>query len=125
MPFIKRDENGAISAVYSVATEEGLEEVISADPELLNFLHGGDADAEARRNMLESDLGLIRVLEDLVSVLIENGTIRYTDLPEKAQEKLLARSGLRSEFAYVATLFSSDDEDGIDLVAEYEEGSFL
>jgi hypothetical protein len=60
---------------------------------------------------MESDLGLARVLEDLIDLLIEKGTFMFTDLPPAAQQKLLSRRGLRREFSYVETLFSPDDED--------------
>jgi len=111
MPFVKRDENGKINAVFATADEPGLEQVKADNPDLIIFRAEGDADVAAKKDMVESDLGLARVLEDLIDLLIEKGTFRFTDLPEAAQQKLLARRGLRKEFAYVETLFGSDDED--------------
>ena len=111
MPFVKRDENGNVIAVYSTAEMPGLEEVNANDPQLIDFLYAGDADAAAKKDMIESDLGLARVLEDLIDLLIEKGAFRFTDLPDAAQRKLLARRGLRKEFAYVETLFGKQDDD--------------
>ena len=54
---------------------------------------------------------MVRVLEDLINLLIDNGVIRITDLPEAAQQKLLERGALRSKFGYLGTLFASDLED--------------
>ncbi len=62
-----------------------------------------------RKEWIESDLSLVRVLEDVVDVLIEKGAFMFTDLPEKAQIKLRGRSGFRKQFAYVETLFGEDD----------------
>jgi hypothetical protein len=111
MPFVKRDDTGKIIAVYSSAEIPGLDEVNSNDPQLIDFLYDGDTDAAAKKDMIESDLGLARVLEDLIDLLIEKGTFRFTDLPEPAQQKLLARRGLRKEFAYVETLFGSEEDE--------------
>ncbi len=63
------------------------------------------------------------MLEDLIDVLIAKKHIMFTDLPEAAQQKLIGRRGLRTEFAYVETLFSSDDEE--DLPDDGEGGDFL
>ncbi|MBL6930004.1 MAG: hypothetical protein ISR46_00795 [Rhodospirillales bacterium] len=111
MPFVKRDDTGKIIAVYSSAEVPGLNEINSSDPQLIDFLYEGDVDAAAKKDMIESDLGLARVLEDLIDLLIEKGTFRFTDLPEPAQQKLLARRGLRKEFAYVETLFGSEEDE--------------
>jgi len=111
MPFVKRDETGKICAVYASAEQPDLDEVKADDAGLLLFIAEGDADLTVKKDMIESDLGLARVLEDLIDLLIEKGTFRFTDLPEAAQQKLLARRGLRKEFAYVETLFGSDEDE--------------
>lgn len=109
MPFVKRDENGGIVAVYRQPLQDGLQEMDARDPELRGFLDDVLLDYAANREWMKSDLGLVRVLEDLVEVLIEQGAFMFTDLPQQAQEKLLERRGLRTEFAYVETLFGPDD----------------
>ncbi|MOA12052.1 hypothetical protein D3C78_1320180 [compost metagenome] len=58
----------------------------------------------------DSDLELIRVLEDLVLVLVERGVIRYTDLPEAAQRKLQARAEARSGLGGLSGLLGDEDE---------------
>ena len=112
MAFVKRDEeSGEIVAVFHQPLQEGLEEVDSRDPELSNFLYDVLLDFAVRREWIDSDLSLVRVLEDLVEVLIDRGAILATDLPEMAQEKLRARRGFRKEFAYVDSLFGPEDEE--------------
>ncbi len=113
MPFVKRDETGNIVGVHLTMTEPGLEEVDTAHPELGAFLHENLLDAVAKRQWLESDLAMVRVIEDLVDTLIDKGLFMFTDLPEMAQEKLRKRFGLRKEFAYMATLFSDDGDDDL------------
>lgn len=58
----------------------------------------------------DSDLELIRVLEDLVGVLVERGVIRYTDLPEAAQRKLQERAEARAGLGGLSGLLGDEDE---------------
>jgi len=90
MPFVKRNDSGAIVAVFRHPVQEGLEELDARDPELNTYLYDTVLDLAARKEWIESDLGLVRVLEDLVQVLIEKGVLMYTDLPEAAQENCAA-----------------------------------
>ncbi len=123
MPFVKRDADGMITAVHMEAREDGLEEVGDDDPEVSDFLYRQHAAKRDGEEWLESDLALSRVLEDLIDLLIAKKHIMFTDLPAAAQQKLIERRGLRKEFAYVETLFSPDDEDG--LPSGGEGGGFL
>lgn len=51
--------------------------------------------AQQQDDLLRSDLELVRVLEDLIEVLVSCGAIRFTDLPQPAQDKLNKRRTLR------------------------------
>lgn len=42
------------------------------------------------------DADFVRVLEDLIDALIANGTLRMTDLPIQAQQKLTQRKQQRA-----------------------------
>ena len=115
MPFIMRNAKGNIIAVLS--EEAPGSELINADnPELRSFLQNESPETRAQKELVESDLSMVRVFEDLIDILIEKGTILFTDFPEPAQKKMLSRRGLRKEFAYMDNLFSPDDfsppEDG-------------
>jgi hypothetical protein len=109
MPFVKRDAEGRIVALFAGPAGNETEEVGERDPELARFL----ADAHLVRSVLmdwvESDLSMARVLEDLIGVLIDNGTIRFDQLPAGAQKKIIQRRGLRRELCYVEALFSGKD----------------
>ena len=88
--------------------------------EMTGSLPGGDArilawlDREEVRVRLgrlkDSDLELIRVLEDLVDVLVTRGVIRYTDLPEAAQRKLQQRAETRAGLAGLGGLLGNEDD---------------
>jgi hypothetical protein len=85
-----RDANGALISIAN-EPQAGSEMLDARDPEILAFLN-----REPERNEFNgSDAQFVRVLEDLIDTLIEQGVIRHTDLPKAAQQKLLSRKGLR------------------------------
>ncbi len=112
MPFVKRNAEGRIEAAFAAPAAGAEEELRADDPEIVGFLHGPD-----RARWVESDLALARVLEDLIDVLLNRHVIAFSDLPPAAQEKLIARRGLRRELDYVSSLFPGDDD-------AYEGGGF-
>lgn len=92
MPYIKRDKQGIISAVSETACE-GFEEVLNENAaEFEVFL--GQWQSE-RNDLNETDLGFIRVLEDVIELLISKNVICFTDLPEAARTKMQQRQRLR------------------------------
>ena len=91
MPYVKRNQSGAIIAV-SLESLPGYEEVSTEDNEVQQFY----AQLHASQTQLQqSDFDVVRVLEDLVHLLTDNNLIRFTDLPEAAQHKLSRRRHLR------------------------------
>ena len=51
---------------------------------------------EATETLNNTDIPLARVLEDLITALIDKGTITMADLPQVAQDKLSARETARN-----------------------------
>lgn len=111
MPYVFLDAEDQVAAVYAEPVD-GAVEIAADDPRLVDFNRRTDPDRAQREEWIQSDLGLARVLEDLVDVLIEKKVIMFTDLPEGAQQKLLERRGLRKEFAYVDDLFGDEKDYG-------------
>lgn len=67
------------------------------DEELLQFLaENGDSDFW-EKILSVSDLGIIRILEDLVDLLVAKNLIMFTDLPADAQEKIRERKRVREK----------------------------
>ncbi len=91
MPYVRRDQNGQVSALLQAPEIDAQEFLPSNHPEIANFL--GESPEAAIFSQLDDDL--IRVLEDLIDVLINKNVLRLTDLPEAAREKLLSRKSLR------------------------------
>jgi hypothetical protein len=111
MPFVRRDAEGKVEAVFAHPDGGANEELPHGHPDLLAFL-GITAKAVLDSDpWVRADLSLARVTEDLLNILMEKGLISFTDLPVGAQEKIIARQGLRStQLSYVQSLFGSSEE---------------
>lgn len=114
MYYIQRDKEGRLIRVDAVPFE-GMTEESTGD-------HGGisvlqvkenehtDNESARRLTLLEqSDLGMVRVLDDLIYLLIRKGTISITDLPKMAQVKLMNRSNARQELGGLEQLIGHDN----------------
>ena len=66
--------------------------------------------APAPNPLSESDIGLARVLEDLIDVLITRGHIQFTDLPQAAQAKLLERRQTRANLTHRLDLLPGESD---------------
>lgn len=106
---VKRDASGRIVAVSTEPAGEGWEAQESDSPELEMF---AEALTTAQGALQASDLGLARVLEDVIDLLVERSVIRFTDLPPAAQNKLLDRRTTR-ESLHRLNLLGDEGEDVI------------
>ncbi|HYG32262.1 MAG TPA: hypothetical protein VD810_04660 [Methylophilaceae bacterium] len=95
MPYVLKNPDGTIKGVSAVPMEqEGWEFVEATSREYVGFLESALAMQDPFR---ESDIQLARVLEDLISLLIERDLLRFTDFPDAAQKRLIARQNLRKK----------------------------
>ncbi len=69
-----------------------------------------DSAGRGKQAMSDLDDGFIRVLEDLIDALLRNGTLRLTDLPPQALEKLERRKAARQRMRDTHSLINDDDE---------------
>jgi hypothetical protein len=98
MPFVKRDPSGRVVAASEQETADIRDWIEAEDPALGAYVNTlVPRPPEQTRQALEhSDLGLIRVIEDLIDTLLAKDVIRFTDLPAAAQNRLLERRNLRA-----------------------------
>jgi hypothetical protein len=95
MLYVERARDGKITALYSSPRPNADEQKTVMDEEILNFLHT-TVSADSRKLLLAlSDMGIIRLLEDLIDLLIQKNIIIFTELPEQAQERITERKRLR------------------------------
>ncbi len=80
MVYIRRDKSGKICAVFSEKTDEAAEEVEIDSPEFVDFLMRCDVNLQMK--FLQSDLQMIRVLEDVIDILMDKNIVTITDFPQ-------------------------------------------
>ncbi len=64
----------------------------------------------SRQELSALDADFIRVLEDLIDALLTNGTLRLTDLPPQALEKLSQRKRVRQRLRNSLDLIDDGEE---------------
>lgn len=107
MVFVKRDLSGKIIALYKEAKIEGMESLPLDHLEVVAFLTR--CDDEQQYAMLQSDLQLIRVIEDVIEILMSKSLINITDFPPTVVEKLMSRRGIRSQLSEAIGLIEDYD----------------
>ena len=112
MPYVMRGPDDHIQAVRPVVDDneaaklEGWLHVEDNNPEYIAFLERELLQQDPFR---ESDIHLARVLEDLISVMIDKQIIRFTDFPAAAQKRLLDRQQMRKKSHIFDIIDSGDD----------------
>ncbi len=107
MPYVLRGDDGAVLGVSQAKVlDAGWIEMAEGSKEYLDYL---DAAIKKEDQFRESDIQLARVLEDLISLLIDRDFIRFTDFPDPAQKRLIERQGLRSKKTNLDLLDDNDD----------------
>lgn len=111
--YVVRDANGAVVAVAQEPFEAVSEPAASDDPAVQAFLGqvGGTPSEDAMAALQSSDTEMVRVIEDLASLLIERGVIQFTDLPAPARQKLLSRQEWRGQRDLLDLVSRNDADD--------------
>lgn len=111
MFYVQRDASGHLQRV-EVVPFEGMSATLSAETEEIQAWFDNQNIELSRLQLKQSDLDMIRVVDDLVHLLMAKGVLRITDLPAAAQSKLLARSQAREVLGGLNRLII-EDEDGV------------
>ena len=97
MLYVERDNDGNIIALHDKPENGADEQKSITDKEIIEFLNRS-ADSEPWTELLSlSDLGTVRILEDLIDLLIRKNIILFTELPEAAQAKINERKQIRQK----------------------------
>ena len=108
MFYVERDEQGQLQRVEA-APYEGFTEILPADHAEIQEWFADDLVENSLKQLKQSDLDMIRVLEDLIEVLTTKGVISITDLPAGAQAKLLTRSTARKALGSLTNLIEEEE----------------
>lgn len=112
MFYVQRDKKGQLLRVEA-AEFEHYSEMVPADSAEIQEWFAGDQVENSLKQLKQSDLDMIRVLEDLIEVLTTKGVLSITDLPPGAQSKLLNRSKTRKSLGSLNSLIDDDDTSGL------------
>jgi hypothetical protein len=94
MAYVYKNSEGNVVAASAANLGKGWVFMEDNAKEYLEFLENSLAEGAPFR---ESDIQLARVLEDLISMLIDRNIIRFTDFPEAAQKRLNDRQSMRKK----------------------------
>ena len=108
MVYVQRDAAGRLLRVEHEPFDEMNETLAVESDELLAWLQAKEEVKARLHSLKQTDLDLVRVLEDVVSVLVERGVIRYTDLPEVARAKLDQRALARADIEGLSGILDDD-----------------
>ena len=112
MYYVQRDVDGRLSRVEA-APYHGYGQTLAADDvEILEWF-AEDVVGDSLNQLKQSDLDMIRVLEDLIEVLTTRGVLSITDLPAGAQKKLLNRSSARAALGGLSNLIDEETQGGL------------
>ncbi|KMT55997.1 hypothetical protein [Pseudomonas fildesensis] len=111
MFYVQRDQYNALVRVEAQAFAEATE-TLPADHHEIQAWFATDAIDNGLKQLKNSDLEMIRVLDDLIQVLTAKGVIRITDLPPAAQAKFMERTQARTALGGLSELID-DDEHGL------------
>ncbi|MDF1584060.1 MAG: hypothetical protein RQ733_01050 [Methyloprofundus sp.] len=99
MPYVKRNEQGAIVAVHDTQIDGSYQWIEASDLKVT---------AQAKEALTSTDQEMVRVVEDLIDLLIEKQIFVFTELPEAVQAKLNSRKRLREDINLLAILVNDD-----------------
>ena len=108
MPYVSRDAQGAVTAVFDLPTGQATEQLEAGHPDIAAFRHRDSPDVVQTLALSDSDMG--RVLEDLIQCLIDKGLLNLTDLPPEALNKISYRRQLRGKLSTLSGLVSSEED---------------
>lgn len=111
MFYVQRNAQGQLIRVQATAFTQATD-TLPADHHEIQAWYANEAVEHSLQQLKQSDLDMIRVLDDLIQVLTSKGVIRVTDLPPAAQAKLIDRSQAREALGGLSHLID-DDEDGL------------
>jgi len=96
MLYIVRNPQGEIADI-EFSPGANREEISLYDDELKRFIsQSPESEAMVQRVLNRLDMDMVRVIEDVVDMLLKRELIRFTDLPEAVQNKLMFKKNIRN-----------------------------
>ncbi len=93
MPYVLRNKDNQIIVISHSPVKDDCEKLAWNHPDIIEYLTR--CPQEATSQLATSDMFMPRILEDLINILIEQGTIELSMFPASAASKLQFRNQLR------------------------------
>ncbi|MCU6670409.1 tryptophan synthase subunit beta [Enterobacteriaceae bacterium H4N4] len=110
MYYIQCDAEGRIIQVELTPFRGMTQQHEASTPEIDEWLRQRETREATLTQLRQSDLEMVRVLEDLIEVLMSKGVVSITDLPPAAQAKLTNRAQARRSLSGLEGLIADEDE---------------
>lgn len=110
MYYLERDTERQIIRVELTPFPTMTEQHDLCTPEIDEWIRQRETREATLYQLQQSDLEMVRVLEDLIEVLMSKGVISITDLPPAAQTKLASRAQARRSLSGLEGLIPDNDE---------------
>jgi hypothetical protein len=112
MPYVIRDRAGRIVQVIEELVSGANETLPEDSAELREYYEEREPGTNTlRMQLVQSDQGMARLVEDLIDLLIAKHLIQFTELPPAAGAKYLQRQEKRQKLGAIQSLVP--DEKGI------------
>jgi hypothetical protein len=109
MPYVIRDSAGKIAQVIEPSMSVAHESLAEESAELQDYYAGREPGPNTlRMQLVQSDQGMARLVEDLIDLLIARRVIQFTDLPQAAGVKYLQRQGKREKLGAIKNLLEDE-----------------
>lgn len=112
MFYVQRNAEGRLLKVQPMEFA-GYTETLPADHLDVQAWFSSETVELSLKQLQQSDLDMIRVLDDLIQLLTSKGVIRITDLPPAAQAKLMERTQARSNLGGLSRLINDEEDAGL------------
>lgn len=113
MLYIQRDSQGQLVKVEETPFPEMTGQMNKDSPEAILWRKNRELVQSGLQQLRQSDLDMVRVLEDLIQVLTQKGVISITDFPAAAQLKLISRSQAREALNGGLSKLINDEDDAM------------
>lgn len=109
MPYVIRDSAGKIVQVIEGAVSGGYESLPEDSPELQEYNEGREPGPNTlRMQLVQTDQGMARLVDDLIDLLIAKHLIQFTELPPAAGAKYLERQRKRQKLSAIDDLVAEE-----------------
>jgi hypothetical protein len=109
MPYVIRDHAGKIVQVIEEVVTGANETLPDDSVELREYYEEREPGTQTlRMQLVQTDQGMARLVEDLIDLLIAKHVIQFTDLPPAAGAKYLERQGKRQKLNALQSLITDD-----------------